>query len=382
MTKLPTLYKRNTNGSIQQWTIIIDGDSYYTESGQVDGKITITDKTQCVTKNKGRSSETSPEEQAASEAHSKYTKQQKKGYTPNIDEVDEAAAKNFGVMLAHTYDDHKDKVVYPAIVQRKFDGIRCILRKTGAFTRHGEPINTVPHLIDAFKPVFDTYPNAIFDGELYNHELKEDFEKISSLVKKTKPSIEDLFESEEMVKYYVYDCPQIGPHDMSSNYINRMFNATAAINLHAKSTNPVVIVDFEACESEDHLRELHDKYVDEGYEGAMIRCDGPYEQKRSHKLLKVKIFDDEEFRLLELLPGRGNKANWAARAKFRTAAGDYFYAGILGDESYCKDLLVNADQYIGSLATVKFFRYTKAGIPRFPKMKTIRWDVSSEDYQD
>ena len=91
-------------------------------------------------------------------------------------------------MLAHKYNP--EKADYPAYIQPKLDGVRCIFTKDGAYSRTGNEFKNVDHIKKDLKVVFNRYPNLILDGELYNHGLKDDFEKIISLVRKTKPTQE------------------------------------------------------------------------------------------------------------------------------------------------------------------------------------------------
>ena len=91
-------------------------------------------------------------------------------------------------MLAHKYNP--DKADYPAYIQPKLDGVRCVFTKDGAYSRTGKEFKNVDHIKKDLKVVFNRYPNLILDGELYNHGLKDDFEKIISLVRKTKPTQE------------------------------------------------------------------------------------------------------------------------------------------------------------------------------------------------
>ena len=79
-------------------------------------------------------------------------------------------------MLAHKYNP--DKIQYPAYIQPKLDGVRCIFTKDGAFSRTGKQFKNLRHIESALYSLFVTYPKLILDGELYNHELKHDFEKI------------------------------------------------------------------------------------------------------------------------------------------------------------------------------------------------------------
>ena len=41
---LEKLYKRNVNGTINQWEVIVENDGYYTAFGQVGGVITKSEK--------------------------------------------------------------------------------------------------------------------------------------------------------------------------------------------------------------------------------------------------------------------------------------------------------------------------------------------------
>ena len=106
-------------------------------------------------------------------------------------------------MLAHKYNP--DKADYPAYIQPKLDGVRCVFTENGAYSRTGKEFKNVDHLKQALKPFFAKNPTAILDGELYNHELKDDFEKIISLVRKTKPTEEHRQEAAELIQYHVYD---------------------------------------------------------------------------------------------------------------------------------------------------------------------------------
>ena len=69
-------------------------------------------------------------------------------------------------------------------IQPKLDGVRCLFTKDGAFSRTGKQFMNVKHIENELQPLFSDYPNLILDGELYNHALKNDFEKIISLVRK------------------------------------------------------------------------------------------------------------------------------------------------------------------------------------------------------
>ena len=95
------------------------------------------------------------------------------------------AAEDIKAMLAHKYNP--DRADYPAYIQPKLDGVRCLFTAKGAFSRTGKQFMNVYHIEQQLNPFFAANPNTVLDGELYNHELKDDFEKIISLVRKQFP---------------------------------------------------------------------------------------------------------------------------------------------------------------------------------------------------
>lgn len=370
------LYKRTKTGAIQRWQIIIDGNSYYTQAGKLDGKTIESDPTVCEGKNIGRANETTPEEQAFAAAEAKWKKQTESRYTTDLNEVDNALDDWFQPMLAHPWEKYKHKLKYPCLSQPKFDGARCIITKDGAYSRKGKEWVTIPHILEALKPVFKKYPNAIFDGELYNHLLSDDFEKIMSLIIKKKPTMEQLFEASDLVRYYIYDCPQIDELTIKDNFSvrnKRMHEVlTEMIPEHVGDGNCIDLVVTKPIYKEEELLPAHNAFADDGYEGLIIRQDKPYVNDRTHWLLKYKIFDDDEFIITDIIVGEGNRSTWAAKVECVTHEGKTFRAGIIGKGPYCQQLLKDRDEVIGKQATIKYFRYTKAGIPRFAKMVTVR----------
>lgn len=368
MKQLPTLYKRTKTGATQKWTIFIEGDEFYTESGQVDGKIVKSKPTKCKGKNVGRANETSPEDQALLEAQSKWDNKAKRKYTTDIESID-TACPFYEPMLAHKFDSVKD-IKYPVYVQPKFDGIRAIITRHGAKTRNGEEHKCVPHILKELEPFFERWPNAILDGELYNHELHDDFNKIASLIRKQKPTTAQLQEAKAKVMFYCYDAPRLDdvinentPFEVRNKHLHEHLEYIPCIHSVLRSV----------ALSQEEVDALHDQYVNDGYEGAIIRIPGsPYEKGRSKNLLKYKKFDTEEFVLIDIREGKGNKIGLAAHADFETKDGRPFTANIKGKEWWRKELLENKADAIGKECTVEFFGYLPTGSPRFPYLLEIR----------
>lgn len=377
---LPTLYKRTATGATQTWEIEVQDDKYRSTSGQIDGIKTTNKWTSCKGKNAGKANATTDAEQALKEAHAKHQKKLERDYNLSIDEIDEK--QFYDPMLAQDFKNkNRNKDVYDSLQsktkvfsQPKLDGIRCIATKDGLFTRNGKEITAVPHIRMELGTFFAKYPNAILDGELYNHAYKDDFNKIVHLVRKQNLTKEHLAESKQMIQYHVYDIPKIETLDEQSLYSDRisMMKARLVGYYVRKASNSVVIVPTDTVEDEKHLDKLYSDYTLAGYEGQMIRIDGPYENKRSAKLLKRKDFIDKEYTILGYDEGNGNRTGTIRNFLFKNKNGKEFTSNIKGTFEYLTELLHKAEGLIGKKATVKYFNLTPDGVPRFPIVIAIR----------
>ena len=362
---LETVYKKTKTGATQEWTIEVVGNKYRTHSGQVGGAITTNEWTVVYGKNVGRANATTDKEQAMAEAVAKRTKKLESGYFENVTHINKS--QYFEPMLAAKWEDRKDKVEYPIFSQPKLDGIRCIVTKDGMFSRNGKPIISAPHIYESLKPLFDTDPELIFDGELYADKFANDFNKIVSLVKRTKPTADDLADSKKNIQYWIYDLPSVAAEfEMRSEALYDLF-----MEWSYYTDKHCIYVDTDVCDSEDEVMELYGRYVDNGFEGQMLRTDGLYENKRSKNLLKHKTFVDEEYTIIDICEGEGNRTGTAGYMVFQTVDGKPFKSNVKGTWEETAEILKNKKKLIGKEATIKYFNLTPDGIPRFPYVINI-----------
>lgn len=348
-----TIYKKTNTGKTQQWTIEVEGNKYRTISGQTDGKKTTSEWTVVYGKNEGKANGTTNEEQAIKEAEAKHKQKLEHGYFENLEDIHQK--QYFEPMLAKDWKEEKAKAKYPLFSQPKLDGIRCIAKADGMWTRNGKPILSAPHIYEALKPLFEANPNLIFDGELYCDKLANDFNKIVSLVKKSKPTPEDLKESAEVIQYHIYDLPSDTGNFMQRNLSLQFMELPQCC----------VKVVTHVVNNEDEVMQYYGEYVEQGYEGQMLRVDSKYENKRSKSLMKHKSFIDEEYTILEVHEGEGNKSGMVGYMVFERE-GQRFKSNVKCNFEQGAEILKNKDKYIGKQATVKYFNLTPAGIPRFP----------------
>ena len=279
-------------------------------------------------------------------------------------------------MLAHKYNP--DKIQYPAYIQPKLYVVRCIFTKNVAFSRTGKQFKNVEHIELALKPVFARYPNLMLDGELYNHKLKNDFEKIISLVRKTKPTDEHRADAAELVQYHVYDLYT----DHNNAFIFQTYSARRNFivdlnkSWHTKLIGPSLqVIDTYAVTDEDHAKEWHQDFLKHGYEGSILRDPAShYKNGRSYGLMKFKDFDDSEATIVGYELGKGKRTGTLGKFIMQDDEGIEF--GCPPGKGYnYKDLaamLDNINDYIGQRATFTYFQRTKAGSYRHPLYKCIR----------
>jgi len=268
-------------------------------------------------------------------------------------------------MLAYKVDkkpvDWSEKV----FIQPKLDGVRCIFTKDGAYSRTGKEFKNLAHIKYDLTDYFRKHPNSVLDGELYNHALKDDFEKIISLVRKQKPTDQDARDAQHLVQYHVYDTIAEGV-----NYEDRFNWLTRYLPIAATMT----LIKNTVVESQDEAKMLHNVHLAQGYEGSMLRLNRPYEQKRSYNLQKFKDFSDTEATIVGYEAGKG---------KFTGLIGKFFMQDDDGNEFGCpigkgynyadrKVILDNIHDYIGQRATFTYFQRTQAGSYRHPLFKTLR----------
>jgi DNA ligase-1 len=362
--KLETIYKKTKTGATQEWTIEVSDNRYRTHSGQVGGQITTNAWTVVYGKNEGKANGTTDNEQALKEAIAKRTKKLESGYFEDVNNINEQ--QYFEPMLAAKWEDYKDKIQYPIYSQAKLDGIRCIVTKDGMFSRNGKPIISAPHIIDSLRNLFVVNPDLIFDGELYADKFANDFNTIVSLVKKTKPTDADLAESKRQIEYHIYDLPS-----SKKNFLHRAYDLGILFETYLEMGKFCRLVDTRKAENEEMVMEQYGLLVEAGYEGQILRLDAPYENKRSKSLLKHKSFIDEEFQILDIVEGEGNRSGTAGYMVFNTGEGKRFKSNVKGTWDETAEMLKNKNQLIGKQATIKYFNLTPDGIPRFPYVINI-----------
>lgn len=411
---LPKLYKKASGGAMQEWTIRTWDSTIVTRHGQVGGKIQETTDVVKKGKNLGKANATTAIEQAQLEAEARWTlKKTKNGYVEDVARAKGGETDHEGgiaPMLAKSFAKDGKKILFPCAVQPKLDGIRCVAvvhnGEVELWTRTRKPIVGLPHVRAALVAALPT-GSHVLDGELYNHAMKNDFEKIVSAVRGGKDT-----EDSRSVEYHVYDFPSIKAPFSVRSAVGRVLlcgtdlteneravvlraaegggiNAdTPLASVHAyigrtpkigHVEGPIVLVETYDVDDEVELMEAFQDAREEGYEGAMARnLAGEYaEGKRSADLQKIKEFEDAEFSVVGVEEGRGKLAGHVGAFVCKAPEGEEFRAKMMGSTERLKALFEGPESaWKGQKLTVRFQGWTTAkGVPRFPV------GVSFRDYE-
>jgi ATP-dependent DNA ligase len=385
----PELFKPKAKGKISRWQVSVQPvNSEHYQIQTVFGELDGAQQTHITNITKGKAKRT-PLEQATLEAQSKWNeKRSREAYVESLDAAASSDQKPMvRPMLANTFDKELYRtttraytIPFPMYAQRKYDGIRCIcsLDTTTSSSptvvlesRKGVVFQTFELLKAEIMRIL--YANArsntniYFDGELYTDKIN--FETISGLVRLTKAkATEEALRQIDQIEYHVYDV-------FDPSRPNLTFDERRQIlqGFSSASRSLIQIVPTEEARTLDEIKQLHDKYVAEGFEGIMLRDKkGVYEcNKRSKYLQKYKEFMEEEFPIVGFHDGEGIDQGlviWECETK----EGTVFSAKPRGTHEYRRELYEHAHECIGKILTVIFQEYSADGTPRFPVGKAIR----------
>jgi ATP-dependent DNA ligase len=368
MASFPELQGDSQLGKTKMWTIRVverNGSGVIeTTHGYVDGKKQTNEKTITEGKNIGKKNETTALQQAINEARTAWIKKKESGYTEvnNVVSVavDTSSSRGKGIiediplpMLAHDYNKRGKSIRFPCFVQRKYDGTRCVaIPGRGLFSRNRKQY---PHLKHIYEEINRLPSEMVLDGELYSDTLT--FQEIVGIVKKETLKKEDE-EKQLHIKYHVYDLISDKPYEQRYHSLQSLFDKGGFKHL--------CFVQTSLCESEKKMKELHNQYVEEGYEGIMLRNkSGSYKNARSIDLQKYKEFFDDEYEVVDYKEGEGQEEGcvlWICK----TPEGKIFNCRPRGSREDRMELFKIGKQYIGKKLTVRFQELTDERVPRFP----------------
>jgi len=387
-----TLYKKDSKGKTRVWQIGVEDLGTRSEivikSGLLDGKQTTQTIVVSCGKNIGKANETTHFEQAVKETEARIVAQEKDGYVDDLKNLRDSGVAGSGQlkpMLAQKYDPtrkqkgSKDLVQLKlhgkeVAVQPKLDGNRCLITLTPMsgqmWTRTGTlmPVQLRHILVPLIARMAQhQIPEVTLDGELYDHEGMT-FDELNGLVKKV-DATEEQRVKRATIKYHLYDVMLPVGFELRHKFITNYFSSV--MNTELVRTDFVPAVEHE-------LYLWLEGVVKQGYEGLIVRKLGiPYENKRTWQLLKYKQFEDEEFKLVDFEEDKrgGFVAAFVMQLPEPVTDRDgkiitTFKAGASGqNQAKRKYMWEHPSEFLGKVATIKFFGRSQYGVPRFGKFK-------------
>lgn len=361
--ELQRLYTKGKLGELRFWEVAAVGDKVVTVYGVVDGKAVRVER-KAKPKNVGRANATTAEQQAVKEAAADHKFMLDRKYSLTPEDARETVPLP---MLANKFKDAK-KITFPVDVQRKYDGVRAMARWNGEkvelISRQGKLWERVPHLNEALETILPK--GSEFDGEIYLHGMS--LQQIGSVAK-------DLDHPDNPnLTYQVYDMPTFAGDDTMPWSKRRVELESEFGMLELKDLNgPIKLVETFTAENAAQVQELHDRFVKEGYEGAIVRIlTGLYEYGyRSNFLLKLKAFDDTEFEIIGFKESEGEPGlvKWICRNDINDLTFETRPRGTHKDRRW---LFQHGAEFVGKKLTVVHFGRYDSGLPHFPIGKAIR----------
>tara|TARA_R110002049_G_scaffold270464_1_gene447476 strand:- start:13 stop:798 length:786 start_codon:yes stop_codon:yes gene_type:complete len=258
-------------------------------------------------------------------------------------------------------------------MQPKLDGVRCVIQYERrvqpredvvvAYSRTGKEWKNIDHILFNLKPWFQLNPNIILDGELYNHNLKDDFNKIISLVRKTKPTDQDRLDASDLTQFHCYDIiDETMTFEERNKFIVQVVPRNHCIH-HVKT---------QAVATESLAKVVHQQNLDAGYEGSILRTNDLYACKRSHNLRKFKDFHDAEAEITGWVEGKGKRIGTIGKFTAVDSEGNQFGMPVMDKFKILQANFETMKDWVGKTATFTYFERTKANSYRHPLFKAIR----------
>jgi len=353
------LYKLDKKRRTRVWNITTDDSTHsYTISHGLLGGKQVFKTTTCSPKNVGKANETTSIEQAEKEAAAQWLKQRdRECYLEDLKDqphhIEPQLALDYS-KVPHRLD--WDQTVY---AQAKLDGVRAIYTPENKDTLQSRKGIQYPLKKLADKLLFVQSQLGIqypIDGEVYLHGVPLNRIHGAAL------GDSDLTDS---LDFYIFDIVARGiPYEMRKVLLE-------SVDTRLLPPNIKILTAFEIKEGE--VQQEHDRMVNVGFEGIMLKgASGLYEVGfRSDDTFKYKNFEEEEFSIIDITP---DKDGQGVIQYINNANSDTFGSRMKGSDSERKELLLNKENYIGKLGTVRFFKYTEYGIPQFPVTIAINQD--------
>lgn len=249
------------------------------------------------------------------------------------------------------------------LCSRKLNGVRCLIQKgeeeIHAISRGGKEYQVPTTLIrKELEEFFKEHPSIILDGELYRHG--HHLQELSGIAR-----LKEWEDRCETLEYWIYDVA-----DSTKTFEERLEILKDLKELFSDSVKVKVLEHVET-NSFKEIQDLHNKWVSEGYEGLVARKPTSTYQfgKRGSDMIKVKEYMEQEFKIIDYKDGLRDEDFCFI---LETEDNKPFAAKPIGNRELKDQYMNDIDNIIGKFGTVKFFEWSKDGVPQQPIFQVVR----------
>ena len=286
--------------------------------------------------------------------------------------------REFNIMLGSKFDFEKPpkETMY---ITEKYDGLRCFtIIENGKITIKSRQNKVFEGLVDIENSIKALgLNNVCLDGELLS--IGSAYEDV---YKDTTKKVNNKNAEKHGVKYMLFD---IIPLEEFNNGSGKTKYSKRREMLEKIQTNKYIDIApvLYKGDNMDIVLQLLGKFRDNGAEGLMCSLDKPYEFKRSKTLLKIKVMQTCDLKVIGFEEGQGKFANTLGKV-ICDYKGYELGVGSGWSDDMRNEVWNNQDKYLGKIAEIQYFEETNndtGGLSlRFPVFKTWRDDKNEESY--
>lgn len=289
-------------------------------------------------------------------------------------------------MLAKKIDDvslSSINKVKAWFISKKIDGVRTMIykdhksNKLHSISRGGKDYdNSIQHILTDYNLIkfFENNPNYILDGELYIHG--KPLQYISGLAR---TSVNENVNTEEL-QFWIFDAINTQdltiPFEERYSFLKKIHEEYEFPFEEVEQDVPIRILTQTKIYFIEKAREYHNIFVQNGYEGAVVKdAESPYKPgARSNSMLKIKEYQDAEAKVIDKHLGLRGIEDMVFEMEMPN--GIRFKAKPMGDMEIKQDYWDNFEsKYKNQLGTYKYFTLSNDGVPTQPIFKAFRYDV-------
>ena len=287
-------------------------------------------------------------------------------------------------MLAKQVDKVTNTKIFDKewLASRKIDGLRCLIymgndgelhtASRGAMNYDAAMYEILSHpdLINVFKE----NPGLIMDGEAYHHFWS--LQQLNSIARTQKTAVDY-----SVLQFYWYDI--VDTNSTFDERLSFMRDIRDQLDLSFEPEREfesgdlrIQFVPQVLVKGYDNMLKLHNQYVEEGWEGLVVRDpDKVYRPNgRTNDMIKIKVYKSEDFKVIDYELGLRGSEDMVFVCEMPD--GRTFKAKPLGDRQQKEEYVENFEaEYKNHIGECKFFYYSDDGLPLQPAFKAFRDDL-------